>query len=124
MRFMILVKSSERNGPPPKPLVDAICKAGEEATKSGAMLQSGGLAPTATSSRVRLSGGKIAVLDGPFTETKEVVGGFAMFEFKSKQEAMDAVWQFMELHRQHWPGWEGESEIRQIYGPDDFPPCA
>jgi len=120
MRFMILVKSGERNGPPPKPLMDAIAQTAEEATKSGKMIQSGGLAPTATSSRVRVSGGRLAVLDGPFTEAKEVVGGYAIFEFASKKEAIDAATQFMELHREHWPGWEGESEIRQIFGPEDF----
>jgi len=120
MRFMILVKSSERNGPPPKPLMDAIAKAGEEATKSGKMLDSGGLAPTATSTRVRVSGGKVAVIDGPFTEAKEVVGGYAIFEFASKKEAIEAATQFMDLHTQHWPGWEGESEIRQLCGPEDF----
>ena len=122
MRFMILVKSSERSGPPPKALMDAIAKAGEEAVKSGQMLGSGGLAPTGSSSRVRLSGGKISVLDGPFTETKEVIGGYAIFDFKSKQDAVEAARQFMELHRQHWPGWEGESEIRQMCGPEDFAP--
>jgi hypothetical protein len=124
MRFMILVKSSEQSGPPPKSLMDAIAKAGEEATKSGTMIQSGGLAPTAMSTRVRLSGGKISVLDGPFTEAKEVVGGYAMFDFKSKKEALDAVLTFMELHKLHWPGWDGESEIRQVFGPEDFPPRA
>jgi hypothetical protein len=124
MRFMILVKSSEQSGPPPESLMDAIAKAGEEATKSGTMIQSGGLAPTAMSTRVRLSGGKISVLDGPFTEAKEVVGGYAMFDFKSKKEALDAVLHFMELHKLHWPGWDGESEIRQVFGPEDFPPRA
>jgi hypothetical protein len=122
MRYMILVKSSERSGPPPKALMDAMAKAGEEATKSGTMIDSGGLAPTAMSTRVRLSGGKISVLDGPFTEAKEVVGGYAMFDFKSKKEAIEAVLLFMELHKQHWPGWDGESEIRQVFGPEDFPP--
>jgi hypothetical protein len=76
------------------------------------------------STRVRLSGGKISVLDGPFTEAKEVVGGYAMFDFKSKKEALDAVLTFMELHKLHWPGWDGESEIRQVFGPEDFPPRA
>jgi hypothetical protein len=120
MRFMILVKSSEQAGPPPKALMDAVAKAGEEAAKSGKMLHSGGLAPTATSSRVRVSGGKVSIIDGPFTEAKEVVGGYAMFEFESKKQAIEAAREFMELHRQHWPGWEGESEIRQVCGPEDF----
>jgi hypothetical protein len=84
------------------------------------MLDTGGLAPTAQSTRVRLSKGQISVIDGPFTEAKEVVGGYAQFEFKSKQEAIDAAVVFIGLHKKHWPGWEGETEIRQIFGPEDF----
>ena len=121
MRFMMLVKSAENSGPPPKELMDAMEKLAAEATKAGAMLQSGGLAPTAMSSRVRLSRGQVTNTDGPFTESKEVVGGFAVFELKSKQEAVESAVRFMELHKQHWPGWEGETEVRQIFGPDDFP---
>ena len=120
MRFMMLVKSAENSGPPPKELMDAIAKLGEQASQAGSMIESGGLAPTAMSTRVRLSGGKLAAIDGPFTETREVVGGYAVFEFKSKQEAIQSALQFMELHRKFWPGWEGETEIRQIFGPEDF----
>ena len=58
--------------------------------------------------------------DGPFTEAKEVVGGYAELELKSKEEAIEAAVNFMELHKKHWPGWEGETEIRQIFGPEDF----
>jgi hypothetical protein len=120
---MMLVKAAENAGPPPQSLMDAIGKLAEEATKAGLMLQSGGLVPTAMSTRVRLSGGKLTTTDGPFTESKEVIGGFAMFEFKSKEEAVESAVNFMELHRQHWPGWDGETEVRQIFGPEDFPPC-
>jgi len=74
----------------------------------------------AQSTRVRLSGGQIKVTDGPFTEAKEVVGGYAEFELKSKEEAIEGAVRFMELHKKHWPGWEGETEIRQIFGPEDF----
>jgi hypothetical protein len=122
MRFMMLVKSAENSGPPPKALMDAIGKQAEEAIKAGRMLQSGGLAPTAMSSRVRLSQGKLTTIDGPFAEAKEVVGGFAVFEFNSREEAIESALNFMELHRQHWPGWDGETEVRQIFGPEDFPP--
>jgi hypothetical protein len=122
MRFMMLVKSAENSGPPPRALMDAIGKQAEEATKAGRMLQSGGLAPTAMSSRVRLAQGKLTKIDGPFTESKEVVGGFAVFEFNSREEAIESALNFMELHRQHWPGWDGETEVRQIFGPEDFPP--
>ena len=87
MRFMMIVKHAEKQGPPPKQLMDAIAKLAEEAAKAGTMLGSGGLGPTALGARVRLSGGQVTVSDGPFTEAKEVVGGYAQFELKSKEEA-------------------------------------
>ena len=120
MRFMMLVKHSEIPGPPPKEFVDAMMKLDEEAVKSGAMVQSGGLSPIAKSTRVRLSRGQVTAIDGPFTESKEVVGGFAIIEFKSKEEAIEGAKQFMDLHKKYWPGWEGETEIRQIFGQEDF----
>ena len=120
MRFMMMVKHAENQGPPPQELIDAMTKIGEEAVKAGTMLGSGGLAPLAQSTRVRVSKGQLTVTDGPFTEAKEVVGGFAQFELKSKQEAIEGAVHFMELHRKHWPGWEGETEIRQIFGEEDF----
>ena len=123
MKFMMLVKHGENSGPPPKELMDAMAVLSEEAVKNGTMLGNGGLAPTAQSTRVRLSGGKVSVIDGPFTEAKEVIGGYAEFELKSKQEAIEGAVRFMELHRKHWPGWEGETEIRQIFGPEDFTQC-
>jgi hypothetical protein len=121
MRFMMLVKAAENQGQPPKELMDAIGKLAETALKTGAMIQTGGLAPTAMSTRVRLSDGKVTALDGPFSEAKEVVGGFAVFEFGSKKEAIESAVHFMELHKQHWPAWEGETEVRQIFGPEDNP---
>jgi hypothetical protein len=120
MRFMMLVKSAENSGPPPASLMEAIGKMAEEEIKAGRMLGSGGLMPTAQSVRVRLSGGRISVVDGPFAEAKEVIGGYAQFEFKTKQEATESAVRFMELHKQHWPGWEGETEVRQIFGPEEF----
>jgi len=113
MRFMMIAKAAENSGPPPKAMIDAMAKIAEEATKSGEMIESGGLASTATGARVQLSGGKLTVTDGPFTEAKEVFGGYAIFELKSKKEAVERAVAFMELHKQHWPGWQGETEIRQ-----------
>ena len=113
MRFMMIVKAAENSGPPPKAMIDAMAKIAEEATKSGEMIESGGLASTATGARVQLSGGKLTVTDGPFTEAKEVFGGYAIFELKSKKEAVERAVAFMELHKQYWPGWQGETEIRQ-----------
>ena len=121
MRFMMLVKSAENCGPPPKALMEEIGKLAQEAVKSGTMVESGGLSPTAMSTRVRVSNGKVTTTDGPFTESKEVVGGYAVFELKSKQEAIEGAMRFMELHKKHWPGWEGETEIRQAFGPDENP---
>jgi hypothetical protein len=121
MRFMMMVKTAERSGPPPQELMEAMDKLAEEATKAGEMIESGGLGPTAAGSRVRLAGGKITVTDGPFTEAKEVFGGYAIFELKSKEEALERTSRFMELHHKHWPGWEGETEIRQVFGPPEAP---
>jgi hypothetical protein len=122
MRFLMLVKHGENPGPPPKDFLDAMAKLGEEAAKSGTMLQSGGLSPIARSTCVRLSRGQVTAIDGPFSESKEVVGGFAMFELKSKEEAIEGAKQFMELHKKYWPGWEGETEVRQVLGPEAFDP--
>ena len=119
MRFMMIVKHAEKQGPPPKPLMDAIGKLADEAAKAGTMLGTGGLKPTALGARVRLAGGKVTVTDGPFIETKEVVGGYAQFELKSKEEAIESAVRFMELHKKHWPGWEGETEIRPMLDPGD-----
>ncbi len=119
MKFMMMVKHPENLGPAPKEFIEAMGRITAEAAGSGTMLGGGGLAPTKISTRVRLSGGEISVVDGPFTESKEVVGGFAMFELKSKEEAIESATKFMELHKKHWPGWVGETEVRQIFGPED-----
>jgi hypothetical protein len=122
MRFMMIVKSAEKWGFPPKELMDAIAQLSNEAVQAGTMLGNGGLRPTALGARVRISGGKLTVTDGPFTEVKEVVGGYAQFELKSKEEAIAAAVRFMELHKKYWPGWEGETEIREMFGPEDSCP--
>jgi hypothetical protein len=123
MRFMMMVKHAEKNsGPPPKAFMEAMVKISEDAIKNGIMVLSGGLAPTAVSTRVRLSQGQVTPIDGPFTEAKEIVGGFAILEFKSKEEAIQSAINFMGLHKTHWPGWEGETEVRQLLGPEDFAP--
>jgi len=87
MRFMMLVKSAERPGPPPKELMDEIAKLSREAVKGGTMIESGGLAPTAMSTRVRVSRGQLSTIDVPFTETKEVVGGYAVFELELERRS-------------------------------------
>ncbi|MEI9899228.1 MAG: YciI family protein [Hyphomicrobium sp.] len=126
MRFMSMVKSSEdyRLGPPPQELMEAMDKLGEEMKAAGAMIDMGGLLPSAMNGyRVRLSGGKLSVTDGPFSEAKEVIGGYAVFAVKTKEEAVEWTRRFMDLHRVHWPEWEGEAEVRQMFEgpgcPDD-----
>lgn len=120
MRFLMLVKHGENPGPPPPQFLEAMAKLGEDAAKSGTMIASGGLVPISKSTRVRLSGGRLSAIDGPYSEAKEVVGGFAMFELRSKEEAIEGAMNFMELHKKYWPGWEGETEIRQVLGPEAF----
>ena len=122
MRFMMIVKHAENQGPPPKELMDAMAKLAEEAAKTGAMVGNGGLKSTAQGANVRLSGGRVTVTDGPFTEAKEIIGGYAQFELKSKKEAVESAVQFMELHKKYWPGWEGVTEVREMYGPEDIIP--
>lgn len=119
MQFLMMVKAAEDSGPPPQALMDAIERGRQQAVQNGTMLDTGGLAPTAHSSRIRLSNGQVSTIDGPFTEAKEVVGGFAFMEFPSKEAAIDGATWLMELHKQHWPGWQGEVEVRQVFRSDD-----
>ena len=102
--------------------MEAIDKITQEAIHNKTLVIAGGLMPLAQSNAVKISGGKLSVIDGPFSEAKEVVGGFAIFDLKSKEEALEGAKHFMELHRQHWPGWEGTTEVRQMFGQDEFPP--
>jgi hypothetical protein len=121
MRFMTLVKSAETSTHPPQALMDAIGRLGAEAAGKGVMVEMGGLLPTAMGARVRLAGGKLTVTEGPFTEAKEVIGGFAVYAVTSKQEALEWTGRFLALHQEHWKGWEGEVELRQMYDPAGGP---
>lgn len=118
-RYLMMIKAAENQGEPPQSLFDAMDELVQNAIKDGSMVDTGGLAGTADSTAVRLSGGKITVLDGPFSEAKEVVGGYAIMRFESAEKAREAAVEFMELHQKHWPEFEGVSEIRQIFGPND-----
>src|SRR5258708_40232038 len=123
MRCMMLVKHREASMQRRKEDLDAMRNLNEESTKSGAFQVRGALKPSAASARVRLSGGEIRAIAGPFTEAKEIVGGFAILEFASPEEAVKSAIEFMGLHKKYWPGWEGETEVRQIFSPEDFSPC-
>ncbi|HZP18622.1 MAG TPA: YciI family protein [Bauldia sp.] len=125
MRFMTMVKSAEgmKFGPPPMALFEAIGKLGADASKAGVFVEMGGLLPSDAGARVTLRNDTINVIDGPFTEAKEVIGGYAVYEVTSKAEAIEWSKRFLELHRRHWPGWEGEVELRQIMGQGEMPPA-
>src|SRR6202795_389945 len=120
MRYMMIVKHKEAQGMPPKELMDAIGKLTEQAINDGTLLGNGGLLPTAAGANARLSRGRGAVTGGAFTGATENNCGYELFELKSKGEAVEGARHFMELHKKHWPGWEGETEVRQIFGPEAF----
>lgn len=128
MRYMYLVVMSpnQMDGPPPQRLMDEMAKLSEKRTADGSMVGSGGLFPPAMGgARITLKGGKIVVTDGPFAETKEVVGGYAIFDFATREEALESAVEFMELHRLYGDGWEGICEMRpMMMGADGAPDCA
>ena len=117
MRFMSMVKSSEdhRLGPPPQALMEAMDRLGQEMTKAGVMVDMGGLLPSAMGGyRVRVSRGKLSVTDGPFSEAKEVIGGYWMIQAKSKEEVVGWA--------KRCPAADGDViEIRQVFEMSDFP---
>ena len=122
MRFMFIVSGSEdlsQSGPPPAALFEVIEKHIAEAAASGKMVFFGGLKPTASATRMRLVNGRIVTTDGPFTESKEVIGGFSIYNLASREEALAEARTFMELHRIHWPAWQGHVEIRAMYEEED-----
>ena len=119
MRYMFLVSGVEIGAAPPQRMIDEIEKLAEQEMAAGRMIARGGLMPTAMgSARVESRRGKLKLTDGPFAETKEVLGGFAIFEFATREEAIASAQRFMELHRDHWPEWEGVCEMRPMFGFD------
>jgi hypothetical protein len=121
MRVMMIVKSTKDSeaGKPLNPKLNAaIQKMAEEARQNGSMIDAGGLLPSSQGTRIRVSGGKTSVIDGPFAETKELVGGYAIFEVKSRQEAIESGKRFMQVHADILgPAYEGELEIRPLMDP-------
>jgi len=118
MRFMSIVTSAHTDMPTPE-LMEAMGKLADREIKAGRMIDMGGLMPLETGAQVRIRDGELSVIDGPFVEAKEVIGGYAIFEFRNKEEAMASAVEFMHLHRQHMPGWEGTCEVRAMAGPED-----
>lgn len=114
MRFMMIYRSPERDAPPSEKEIAEMGAFIEELAKSGTLLLTDGLMPSATGARVRLDRGKVTVTDGPFTEAKEVIGGFAIVNMNSKEEAVALAKRFLVI------AGDGESEIRQMYDAPAF----
>ena len=119
MKYLSFIRHSEsyRKSPPPPALLEAMGKFVQKSLKEGVLVDTGGLLDSKDGVRVRLADGKITVTDGPFTESKEVIGGWAILKADSKEEVIRIATEFMELHRKHWPGFEGESEVRPMFEP-------
>jgi len=115
MRFLSIYKAVETNVPPTPEHIAAMEKLIEESMRAGELIATEGCLPSALGARVRRDGGKVTVTDGPFTETKELIGGFAILQANSKAEAVEMVKRFLAVVG------EGECEIRQIYeSPEQF----
>jgi Uncharacterized protein conserved in bacteria len=114
MKYMMFIKHTEdyRGKPIPQGLMDAMDGFIGEYAKQGKFIDGAGLKSSHKGKRIQLRGGKLRVVDGPFTETKELIGGYAIAELESDDEALDMATKFMELHRKHWPEFEGECELR------------
>ncbi|KRQ96524.1 hypothetical protein CQ12_08605 [Bradyrhizobium jicamae] len=118
MRIMYIVTSSQPDRGPTPALMEAMGKLADREIKAGRMLDSGGLMPIAVAgAQVRITDGKLGVIDGPFVETKELIGGYAIFEHRDMEEAMAGAREFMQLHLDHMPGWDGTCEVRVMATP-------
>jgi len=115
MRFMFFIKS-EVEASPSAEMIEAMHELAVEEIAAGRMIADGGLMPASTAKQVRIRKRKMMVLDGPFTETKEVIGGFAIFELPDEAAAVESARRFLDLHLRFMPDWEGTCEFRQIAG--------
>jgi hypothetical protein len=117
MKFLMFIKHADVDPATvthPQSLYDAMGQFVQESFANGTLKDTGGLVRPEKSTYIRSKGGKLTVKDGPFSEAKEVVGGYAIVEAKSREEAMELANQFMELHRIHVPEFECECEVRQV----------
>ncbi len=122
MRFMIIVKAtkdSEAGAMPQEKLIAAMAAYHEELAKAGALLDASGLQPSTKGWRIKYSGSKLTVVDGPFTETKELIAGYTLIQVKSREEAMEWTRRFP---NPAVDGKQGEIEVRQLFELEDFGP--
>ena len=123
MRFMYIVTPVDATPPTPE-LMTAVHKLAEREIKAGRMINSGALQPRISGAQVRITDGKLGVIDGPFVEAKEVIGGYAILEARSEEEAVAGARLMIEMHQKLWPGWEGSVELSRISTPDEGPPTS
>lgn len=118
MRFLSMIRADETTAQAPsEQLMTDMGRLVDELTRSGQLISTAGLRPTSEGSRIRLHrGGRLSVVDGPFTETKEVIAGYAIFEAPSREAALALTQRFLTLHGTDW---DLSCELRQIDGPGD-----
>ena len=115
--FTTLRVTTQPTTPPPPALFEAIMALGAEATAAGALLDTAGLMPSvADGARVQSLGGLLTVSDGPFAETKELIS-YAVYDVRSRDEAVEWASRFVRLHQEHWAGWAGEADVLRVYEP-------
>jgi hypothetical protein len=114
MQFLSLIRTTETGQKPSERLMNEMGKLLDEMTRTGVLIRTAGLRPSAEGARVRLRGGKLSTVDGPFMETKEVIGGFAMLEAPSMKDALELTRRFLAIHGDEW---DVECEVRPLDGP-------
>jgi len=119
VKYLTFIRHPEsfREAGPPQALMEAMGRFVQKSLQDGSLVDTGGLLPSKEGFRIRLTKGVISMTDGPFIETKEVIGGWAILETDSRSEAVRIAQEFMELHRVHWPEFEGEAEVRPMFDP-------
>ena len=123
MRYMLFIKMAQDHPmPPPPALMEAMELHMKESFASGILIDTGGLYPEAESLQLQVRQGKVTVTDGPFSEAKEVVGGYGIFTAETEEEARAEAQKMVDVHTENWPEWEGSVELRRIGEPDEGPP--
>jgi hypothetical protein len=120
MKFLFLVSCPEDCALPPKSFMDYMEASARRAENDGTMIENGGLAPSSRSHRVRVRQNAVSVIDGPFAEAKEIIGGYAIMELPSREAALESATWLMNAHKEHWPGWEGQVEVREMLARPEF----
>lgn len=121
MRYLVVLEAQAPTTPPPAALMEGIMRLGEEAVRAGVMLDNGGLAPSAAGALITADADGVVITDGPFAESKEMIS-YALYDTRTKEDAVEWARRFMALHHEHWPEWSGESRVLKVMGPEDFAP--